>query len=86
MSGANAEDDQFDLRKVLDELGFVLSEVTYLNWNRFDDIDEISTSELLNHFSDIWYPATDDLEMIDAQMQWVIAVHHSGTVKALKLD
>jgi hypothetical protein len=41
VSGANAEDDEFDLRKVLDELGFVLSEVTYLNWYRFDDIDEI---------------------------------------------
>lgn len=85
VSGANADDDQFDLRHVLDELGLALSEFTYLNWYRFDDIDKIQTSALLKHFSDIWYPASDDLELIDAQMQWVVAVHHSGTVKALKI-
>lgn len=85
VSGVNAENDQFDLRNVLDDLGLALSATTYLNWHRFDDIDEILSPDLLDHFNDIWYPATDDLELIDAQFQWIVVVHHSGTVKVLKL-
>ena len=82
-TNANAEDDGFDLGRVLNQFGCDASGRTCLNWYRLDDMDEMLTRDAVVNFSDIWYPAADDLELIDSRLQWVLSVHHSGTVMVL---
>ena len=86
VDGADAEDDAFELEKLLDRLELSLSETVYLNWSWFPsgDVDEIKTEDVLTKFTDIWYPAADDLDLIDPQMQWVLSIHHWGAVSAWK--
>jgi hypothetical protein len=86
VDGVNAEEVDFSLRKVLDRLRFDLSEVTYLNWYRYDDIDEIRTEDILAKFDEIWYPSADDLDLIDSNMKWLLSIHHSGTIRALNFE
>ena len=64
LPGVDADADEFNLRHVLDNLGFEVSEFTYLNWRRFDDIDEVKSSYLPPIFSDVWYPSADDLDLL----------------------
>jgi hypothetical protein len=85
VDGVNAEDEAFDLSKLLYQLEFGLSEITYLNWHHYDDVDALQTKDILTTFHDIWYPSADDLDLVDSNMQWVLCIHHSGTVRALSL-
>lgn len=82
----NAEKSEFNLLQLLNRLGFGLAEAIYLNWYHYDDIDEIQSGDIITKFSDIWYPASDDLDLIDPKMRWVLSVNHSGTVRALNLN
>lgn len=86
VEGANADGEEFDLQELLRRLQFPLSEVTYMNWYRYDDVDEIQTKDILTVFSEIRYPSVDDLDLIDSNMQWILLIHHSGTVRALRLE
>ncbi len=85
VSGVNAVEEKFDLSALLNQLGFDLSELMYLNWYHYDDVDEMRTRDVLMKFSDIWYPSSDDLDLVDAKMRWLVSIHHSGAVRALKL-
>ncbi len=85
VGGANAKDDRFDLLHLVSRLGYVLPAVVYLNWYQFDDIDELRAMDLAHRFSDIWYPETDDIEIVDIEMRWIVAVTHGGSVKLLDL-
>ena len=82
----NAEDDGFDMGRLMDRLNLDMPEVVYLNWYHFDDVDEMSTRDLSLHFSDIWYPSADDLEVIDPRTQWVMSIHHAGMITVLDFN
>lgn len=83
--GVNADEDAFDLRALFQRLDFDLPEKIYLNWHQYDDIDEMAADDVLNNFDDIWYPAADDLDLLDPDLRWILSVHHSGAVKGLNL-
>ena len=56
----------------------------YINWHscRDGDIDELFLSDLSTHFYDIWYPSSDDIDIFDASLRWVVSVRHDGCVSA----
>ena len=82
----DATDERFDLSRLMDRLNLDMPEVVYLNWYHFDDVDEMSTRDLSLHFSDIWYPSADDLEVIDPRTQWVMSIHHAGMITVLDFN
>lgn len=84
LQGFNAEDTEFDLYKLFAKLHLLFPEKIYLNWYQFEELDEISTVDLVNKFHDIWYPSSDDLDLVDPQAQWVISIHHTGAVTLLR--
>jgi len=82
LPGINAE-NALDLYKVIALFGINAGTEVFINWHRFDRIDRIALLDLSNHFSDIWYPGSDDIEIFDESFDWLVAVHHDGDVRVI---
>jgi hypothetical protein len=85
VEGFDPTDDAFDLRAVLKSLRFDTADDVLLNWYRFDRIDELRADDLCTRFADIWYPSTDDLDVLDPDMRWLLLIEHDGRIGALRL-
>ena len=85
VNGVDATEDAFDLRSVLGRLEFSAAKV-FVNWYRFDRIDEFEIEDLCKYFRDIFYPSADDLEILDSNLTWLMSIRHYGAVKALRLS
>lgn len=81
----NAMDRDFFLAKIVDGLCLPVGQCVFLNWRHFDDVDQMAFGDLDRFFSDIWYPSSDDLDIIDSSGRWLISVHHSGTIGWMNL-
>jgi hypothetical protein len=79
-NGIQADDTAFSIERLIRELRVECSENVYLNWYRFDDIDQISLTDLDQYFSDLWYPGSDDLDIFDDSADWVVSITHYGKV------
>jgi hypothetical protein len=84
VDGVNATEDRFDLRAVLALLGFSAARV-FVNWYRFDRVDEFETEDLCKYFGAIFYPSSDDMEVMDSSLTWLVSIRHNGAVRALSL-
>ena len=42
--------------------------------------------DLNKHFYDVWYPSSDDIELFDDTLDWIIFVRHYGGVQLLALN
>jgi len=85
VEGVDTTEDAFDLRLVLGRLGFSAERV-FINWYRFDRIDEFSIEDFCNSFSEFFYPSADDLEILDLDLAWLVSIRHCGAVRALGLS
>jgi hypothetical protein len=70
------------LFKVIEKAKISLSELVYVNWYRFDSIDQMKYSEFLKYFDDIWYPSSDDIDIFDDTLSCIFSVTHYGAVRA----
>lgn len=86
MPHVNADGDGFSLSAALRSENIVPAKYVLLNWYQFDELDRVSWSDLSTFFDDIWYPASDDIDIFAASCDWVLSVHHSGTLKVLHLE
>lgn len=84
LPGVCADVDEFDLSSLFARCGIEVSSKTYLNWYRYDDIDELDTKDLIKHFDYLWYPSADDLDLIDSNKSWIISIQHSGSIRLLR--
>lgn len=57
----------------------------FINWNRFEDIDEMAATDFSSSFHDLWYPSSDDIEVFDKTFTWVIMVRHFDAVQTVQL-
>ena len=76
----NADDDDFDLSAVFHRIGVVPAEQLFVDWYRYDRVDEIAYGELARYFHELWYPSSDDITLFDDSCSWLIAIDHSGCV------
>ena len=35
------------------------------------------------YFSDIWYPSTDDIDVFDSSVSWILSVNHEGEIRSM---
>jgi hypothetical protein len=56
----NAEDDSYSMQTITNQLNISSGESVYINWYRFNNIDEMRLDDLERYFDDIWYPGADD--------------------------
>jgi hypothetical protein len=78
--GVSSLSEDFRLSQVLWQFRLPAPECVFVNWYQFDDVDEIRFDELDSHFADVWYPSSDDIEVFDASLTWLIAIAHDGSV------
>jgi len=79
-----ADTERFQISALLSELGIRLSQNVFINWNRYDDIDEMGLDDLNRYFPDIWYPGSDDIDVFDSSLEWFLSVSPEGYVKVVR--
>ena len=80
----DAELDGFNLKSLMDDITILPEKYVFINWYRFDVIDEIGLDDLSEFFDDIWYPAVDHIDIFDQSHLWIISIDYSGNVSTLK--
>lgn len=73
-----------DLYDMLKSQGIHPFREVFVNWDRFRTIDSIGLADLSEYFFDIWYPSSDDIDIFDESVSWVMSVSHHGTVSIAK--
>lgn len=82
----NIENADFNLVNLLSSHDVKPDEKLFINWYRYDDIDEISLEDLSNHIKDIWHPKADDVDIFDISMKWILSIDHDGFVSLFLLN
>jgi hypothetical protein len=85
VDSVRASDEGFVLKDLLGDLGLESTEVL-VNWDILEHIDRFRLDDLSNHFDDIWYPSSDDIELIDPLFRWVVMIDHEGFISWLRFD
>lgn len=86
LDGFNAEDEGFQLSKVLSYLNIEPEKNVFVNWYQYDDIDEIGFDDLNNYFDAIWYSGPDDIDIFDSTFSWILSISHDGYVKHIEIS
>lgn len=81
----DAEDDAFDLRRVLVTHRIPPPVNVLINWNHFEHVDRMRLDDLCRFFDDVWYPSADDIEIFDESCDWCVMVRHFGAVGVVDL-
>lgn len=76
--------ENFKLLDTLENLKIHSLDKIFINWNRYDNIDLMSLSDLDTYFYDIWFPGPDDIDIFDYNLNWIVSINHAGVIKFLK--
>jgi hypothetical protein len=55
----------------------------HINWMHFDVVDKMKTVDFIKYFEYIWYPSSDDIDVIDENLNWIMLIDHEGGVRLL---
>jgi hypothetical protein len=80
LDGIDADDPGFDLAAACPH-PVTPGEPVLINWYRFDDVDRLEFGFVRSFLSDLWYPSSDDIDIFDEQLSWVVSISHHGVVK-----
>lgn len=86
VASINLQESPQDLLIVMEGLKLELDEWVYLNWGKYEVFDEMKLEDLLVYLDDIWFPYSDDLDIIDPRCRWLVSIHHSGMVRRLRFE
>lgn len=75
--------DNFELTQCLDRLGISFDQDILLNWYQFDEIDRIKIEDVNQYFDDIWFPDSDDIDLFDKSLDWILSIRHDGEISVI---
>jgi hypothetical protein len=76
--------EMFNLKDVLGDLLITPQLRVYVNWYRFDEIDQFNIDDFEKYFDDIWFAGSDDIDIFDDSLKWILSIRHDGLVSILK--
>jgi len=80
-NATEAYSDEWLVQALLEANGVLHTDPIYINWRHFDDVDRFESAVSVERsFRSIWYPASDDVDLFDDSMSWVMSVDHDGCV------
>jgi hypothetical protein len=82
--GVQPSKDGFVLADLFKRLQLEAKKI-YVNWSRFDDIDEMNANEFSAVFHDLWYPSSDDIEIFDQSQKWVLLIRHFDVAQIVRM-
>jgi hypothetical protein len=56
----------------------------FVNYDMFEKIYEIATSEFIKYFGYLYYPGADDIEIFDERRCWLLQLNHEEELLILK--
>jgi hypothetical protein len=83
--GVNVNDAEFNISTILEHLNISPNEKLYINFYRFDIVDEMSINDISRHFNFIWYAGSDDIDIFDESLHWIFSISHDGHAQLLNL-
>lgn len=81
--GTDPDSESFSLLDFLSHLGIEPREKLLLNFYRYDDIDEMWLKDVDAYFEYMWYPGSDDIDIFDDTLSWIVSVSHGGDVSVV---
>lgn len=84
IAGVHPSEDGFSPASLLRERQSGATSI-YINWNRFNDVDEMDSTDFDSFFHDLWYPSSDDIEIFDRSLSWVLLIRHFDVIQSVKL-
>lgn len=82
--GYDADEKSFSFRSLLGDLNIATSSKIFINFYRFDEIDELNLDDVDKYFRYLWYPCSDDIDLFDITLSWVISVSHDGEISLIR--
>ena len=74
-----AEFSLFELFKYLD----IAPVNVFINWDKFENIDEISFNDLDEYFYDLWFHSADNIDIFDETYRWLVSIRHDGVISCM---
>ena len=81
IEGLKLKEVNAPLEELFYKAGIVAGLSLYVEWGSLCDIDRFQTDDLKDHFYDVWYPSSDDIEIFDETLSWIMFVRHYGRVE-----
>lgn len=81
----NACDNAFSLDIAFSLAGVVPSSELYVWWQQEEEeiIDVFTTRDAVRLFKEIWRPSSDDIDLFDGSLTWMLRVDHGGFVSLI---
>lgn len=70
------EEDEESVRIFLESLVIPEDENIYLLWIVENTGITIKYGEFVDHFDDLWYPASDDIWVMNDNLEWLLQISH----------
>ncbi|SEP46075.1 hypothetical protein [Mucilaginibacter sp. OK283] len=77
------ESDSLENFKLIDNLkkiGITPMKEVFINWYRFERIDVFNAVDLDKFFYNIWFPSSDDIDIFDESLNWIVSIRHDGII------
>lgn len=74
------------LKKIFQHLDKDVTFKVYINWFRFDNIDQMKFNDFSTYFYDIWFPSVDDIDLFDESYSWIVSIRHDGMIYVWNQD
>jgi hypothetical protein len=74
----------FKFSNTLAKLQIKASSNIFLNWYQFKKIDLFKIDSLDRYFYDIWFPSSDDIDLFDESLSWILSIRHDGYISYIK--
>lgn len=81
---ADTKSADFDFAAIMQTVGIVPTEHVFINWYRFDRVDELAFPDVSRYFEDIWYSKADDIDIFDNSLGWVVVICHYGEFRLVQ--
>lgn len=66
-------------------LDIELSSQVLIDWSSQSNIDRLKWDDFTERFHDIWYPSSEDIDVFDESLSWIMSVSHDGVLCLVKL-
>lgn len=62
------------------------AEEVLLSFDGLRSMDAMRREDVERYFTDVWYPVSDDMLVLDRSGSWLLLIHHDGYVYAVSVE
>lgn len=86
MKGVGFIEEFKNVEDVLKKINVSPKNKIYINWFNFENIDYLKYKDFVEYFDDLWFPASDDIDVFDDTFEWILSIRHDGYITYLTVE